>query len=216
MRMAKRPLHCRLMISATHPHYWMAATAAGENDGYLTLWLNDDKMQTKGGQNNDQQRVGDVYFGAADGIDAGTSGTIYLDDFMSRLQNFIGSNPDVVIDNGLIFADDFESGDLSAWFNSVTDGGDLSVSAAAAVEGGYGLEAVVDDTNPIYVEDASPVNDKRYRARFYVDLNGVTIPNWGQMTILTDANGVMGVDLAYGDGDYYLIAWLAKDNRPLA
>jgi len=67
-----------------------------------------------------------------------------------------------------IFADGFESGGLGAWSASVTDGGDLSVSAAAALKATtQGLQAVVNDTVGIYVQDGSPDNEQFYRARFH-------------------------------------------------
>jgi hypothetical protein len=70
----------------------------------------------------------------------------------------------------LIFADGFESGDLSAWSSAQTDGTDLTVSAAAAMAGtSYGLHAVVNDRAGLYVEDDSPAGEARFRARFYLD-----------------------------------------------
>jgi hypothetical protein len=74
----------------------------------------------------------------------------------------------------LIFRDGFESGDILAWAPlSETDGGDLSATGAAALGGtATGLQAVVDDTNPLYVRDDSPNDESRYRARFYFDPNG--------------------------------------------
>ena len=56
----------------------------------------------------------------------------------------------------LIFADGFESGNLSAWTSNTIDLGDLSVSTAAALIGSQGLQAVIDDANTIYVTDDSP------------------------------------------------------------
>src|SRR5688500_7706309 len=50
-----------------------------------------------------------------------------------------------------IFADSFESGDLSAWTSDSTDEGDLTVSAEAALSGSRGLRAVIDDLNSVYV-----------------------------------------------------------------
>jgi hypothetical protein len=68
----------------------------------------------------------------------------------------------------LIFQDDFESGDFSRWSSSVTDGGDLAISTG--LTGTIrGLSAVVDDTEPMYVQDDSPSAESRYRARFYLD-----------------------------------------------
>ena len=73
----------------------------------------------------------------------------------------------------LIFADGFESGDLSAWSAASTGGGDLSVSGAAALKGSTnGLQGVVDDTTGLYVQDDLPEDEYRYRARFYFDTNG--------------------------------------------
>ena len=73
----------------------------------------------------------------------------------------------------LIFKDGVESGGMSAWSSSVTDGGDLTVSGAAALGGtGSGLRGVVDDVSPLYVQDDSPTGEARYRVRFYLDPNG--------------------------------------------
>ena len=74
--------------------------------------------------------------------------------------------PDYIFDNG------FEFGGLSAWSASNTDGGDLAVNAGAALHGSQGLRAVVDDTAGLWVQDSSPVDEARYRARFYFDTNG--------------------------------------------
>jgi len=75
----------------------------------------------------------------------------------------------------LIFADGFESGNLSAWTSSVIDGGDLSVSAGAALVGSKGLQALIDDNNSIYVTDDTPNAEPRYRARFYFDPNSISM-----------------------------------------
>jgi hypothetical protein len=73
----------------------------------------------------------------------------------------------------LVFADSFESGGLDAWSASQTDSGDLSVSDAAALAGSRrGMQALVDDTAGLFVQDDTPVDGRRYRARFYFDPNG--------------------------------------------
>jgi hypothetical protein len=73
----------------------------------------------------------------------------------------------------IIFEDGFDSGDPSRWSSASTDGGDLSVSGAAAMAGtAFGLQAVVNDTNALFVQDDTPSAESRYRARFYVDPNG--------------------------------------------
>jgi hypothetical protein len=73
----------------------------------------------------------------------------------------------------LIFRDGFESGDLSAWSGSQTDGGDLNVSSSAAMKfTTAGLQGLVDDTAGLYVEDDTPEGEESYRARFYFDTHG--------------------------------------------
>jgi hypothetical protein len=72
----------------------------------------------------------------------------------------------------LIFADGFESRDVSRWSASADDGGDLSVSRPAAMDStGTGLQGVVDDVVGLYVQDDSPSDEGRYRARFWMDAN---------------------------------------------
>jgi len=71
----------------------------------------------------------------------------------------------------------FESGTLGGW-QAATDGGDLSASPAAAMVGSFGLEAVVDDTAPLYVQDdlwawLPGIEDESYfHASFRFDPNG--------------------------------------------
>jgi hypothetical protein len=73
----------------------------------------------------------------------------------------------------LIYGNDAESGSLAGWSSSSTDGGDLSVSGSAALKGtAMGLQAAVDDTVGLFVQDDRPVDENRYRARFYFDTNG--------------------------------------------
>ena len=73
----------------------------------------------------------------------------------------------------LIFADGFDVGGLGAWSSSNTDGGDLAVSSAAALDFTVaGLQAQVDDTAGLFVQDDTPEDEARYRVRFHLDPNG--------------------------------------------
>jgi hypothetical protein len=73
----------------------------------------------------------------------------------------------------LIFRDGFEDGTMGAWSAVSADGGDLGVSVFAGLKfSTAGLQGVVDDTAGLYVEDQSPDDEGRYRARFYFDPNG--------------------------------------------
>jgi hypothetical protein len=76
------------------------------------------------------------------------------------------------IGNDLIFADGFESGDLSAWSSAQDDAGDLTAGPGAIGPPSPGLRAVVDDTAGVYVVDETPDDESRYRARFYFDPSG--------------------------------------------
>ena len=79
------------------PHFieidWRASTAAGANNGYLSLWIDNTLRQTVSNIDNDTRRVDDVLLGPLSGIDTGTRGTYYLDAFESRRVTFIGPEP---------------------------------------------------------------------------------------------------------------------------
>ncbi|HKY54733.1 MAG TPA: choice-of-anchor Q domain-containing protein [Anaerolineales bacterium] len=75
----------------------------------------------------------------------------------------------------LIFADGFESGNLSAWSSSTINGGDLSVSPSAALIGNWGMQALINDNNILSVTDNSPNAEPRYRVRFYFDPNSISM-----------------------------------------
>ena len=76
------------------PHFiemdWWAATAAGANNGGVTLWIDGVQAGSLSGLDNDTRRIEQVRFGAVSGIDVSTLGTYYLDAFESRRQTYIG------------------------------------------------------------------------------------------------------------------------------
>ncbi len=73
----------------------------------------------------------------------------------------------------LIFRDGFEDLDVARWSAASTGAGNLAVTADAALAGtAAGLQAVVNDTSPLFVRDDMPAAENRYRARFYFDPNG--------------------------------------------
>ncbi len=94
----------------------------------------------------------------------------------------------------LIFADGFESGNLSAWTSSKTNSGNLSVTTAAALRGTYGLQAIIVNTTSIYVRDDTPNNEPRYRARFYFDPNSVTMAS-GDAHLIFVGKTISGTDV---------------------
>jgi hypothetical protein len=67
---------------------------------------------------------------------------------------------------------------LTEYDSTTTDGGDLSVTAAAALGGtDYGLSALIDDTNVIYGEKTFTLTSSVYSLRFYIDPNTLTMAN---------------------------------------
>jgi hypothetical protein len=75
-----------------------------------------------------------------------------------------------------IFEIGHETGDLTEYDSTTTDGGDLSVTAAAALGGtDYGLSAFIDDTNVIYGEKTFTLTSNVYRLRFDIDPNTLTM-----------------------------------------
>ncbi|HET9909551.1 MAG TPA: DNRLRE domain-containing protein [Anaerolineales bacterium] len=69
---------------------WKAATSAGANNGYLTLWIDGTQSADLTSVDNDTWSIDRARLGALTGIDAGTSGTFYLDAFESRRSSYIG------------------------------------------------------------------------------------------------------------------------------
>lgn len=85
---------------------------------------------------------------------------------------------DTVRITGIIIDINHETNDLTQYTSTVTDGGDLSVTAAAALGGtNYGLQCVIDDTTAIYGEynPATASTTGIWRHRFYIDPNSLTI-----------------------------------------
>jgi len=69
---------------------WQAASGAGANNGYISLWLDGTLRQTLSGIDNDTLRVDEARLGPLAGIDTGTRGTELFDAFESRRQRYIG------------------------------------------------------------------------------------------------------------------------------
>ena len=118
----------------------------------------------------------------------------------------------------LIFADGFESGNLTAWTSSMVDGGDLSVSPSAALVGGQGLQALIDDNNTLLVIDDSPAAETRYRARFYFDPNSIPMAIGNAHLLFqgfsdSGAVQVLQLELRYQATGYEVRALLMNDAK---
>jgi N-acetylneuraminic acid mutarotase len=151
---------------------WRAASAAGANNGGLTLWSDGVERASLAGIDNDTRRIDRARLGPVAGLDAGTTGTYYLDAFESRRTTYIGTDT-ALLDP--IFGDDFERGNLSYW--TATTGVGLSVTGGASLSSGgtLGMQTVITSTAARYVTNDTPNAESRYRARFYFDPNSLTM-----------------------------------------
>jgi hypothetical protein len=117
----------------------------------------------------------------------------------------------------LIFADGFESGDLLAWSSSLTDKGDLSVSTQAALQGIYGLQALINGNKKIYVVDDSLADEPHYRARFYFDPNSISMSNGDAHSIFDGSNPtgteMFWVEFGYSTGGYQIRVHILNDSN---
>src|SRR5581483_6781492 len=84
---------------------------------------------------------------------------------------------DVAAKPEMIFEDDFEAGDLAAWSAVRDAGGQLVVSASAALEGDLGLEVLPGHTATSQLIDRHPDAEEHYRVRFLLDASGYVSPS---------------------------------------
>lgn len=117
----------------------------------------------------------------------------------------------------VIFADGFESGDLSAWSSNESDLGDLIVTAVAALDGDNGLQAEINDNNPTYIMDDTPNAEARYRVRFYFNPNSIQMAEGESFYLFTgysdSAIDVLRVEFRIFNGIYQLRAALRDDGN---
>jgi hypothetical protein len=78
------------------PHYleiaWQAASAAGANDGVLAFWLDDTQQDSYTNIDNDTRLMDYVALGAVAGVDNGSRGTMYFDEFEARRDSYIDNH----------------------------------------------------------------------------------------------------------------------------
>jgi hypothetical protein len=197
---------------------WQSASAAGANNGFLKLWVNDTLVDTISNLDTDASRITDVSWGINSDIPAGASGSVYFDEFESEQGGHIGLHPNgptlTMPDIDLIFKDNFETNDFSLWDYASLGGGDLSISNASAQFGSYGMQALINDTAAIRVEDESPENESEYHARFYFNPNSVTIPNNNGFVLFSgggDAGTAFRLMFNYNGGTYKLQSKIQND-----
>lgn len=102
-----------------------------------------------------------------------------------------------------------ETGDLSQYDSTITDGGNLSVTSAAALNGSnYGLSALINDNNILQTQK-NLTKSTKIRYRFYVDPNSITMATNDHFTINSFDQGggsyatIAHIQLRYFSGSYY-------------
>jgi hypothetical protein len=204
---------------------WRAASVPGANDGRYTILVNGDKVIELTGLDNDTHGVDLVQLGAGVGkiLEPTSTGSFYFDAFVSSPSSDIGLDTGIPIEipdtsGDLIAADGFESGDFSEWGSYFPKNGDISVSAQAALGGTYGMQVDFNGEANMFVGDFSPYYEDRYRARFYLDTNGISAE--GDYFDLFAA-----YDRQYGippyarvlfkqlNGNYYINAGILRDDK---
>jgi RHS repeat-associated protein len=162
---------------------WRAASAPGANDGSLSMSINGVLVETLSGIDNDTYTVETVQMGLVASVDAGMSGSLYFDGFVSQSAGPIGLDPngptlsDPIAPPDLAFSDDFESGDLSKWSGAVTNSGNLAVSTEAADQGLYGLKVNISGTSSMYARYYPAILEDEYHARFRFHPNSLNLAN---------------------------------------
>ena len=89
----------------------------------------------------------------------------------------------------LIFADGFESGDTSAWA-AIRGSGPLIVTEETHYGGEYGLRILADEPGLAHVRDDSPMNEPRYRVRFYLRLTELVLVENDELVLFSGHNGL--------------------------
>ena len=196
---------------------WQTASSSGTADGYLTLWVDDQLMESIPNLDNYGEAISTAYLGL-DGIPTGTTGTIYYDSFESWKGEHIGLDP-----NGpalqppltnMLFLDGFESNSFDPWSWASVDGGNLSISAQAAAIGSYGMQAAVHDTNTMGVDYETGSVQSHYSARFYFNPNSIQIPAGHGVYIFAGSDSQESwVNFLYLQqaGQYYVLFACGKD-----
>ncbi|MEK6220803.1 MAG: hypothetical protein N2D54_00970, partial [Chloroflexota bacterium] len=126
-----------------------------------------------------------------------------------------------------IFTDGFESGDVSAWSSSVGESllsqaefeiqtaCKLCVNKAASLIDQKGMKVRVVNKAMHYVQDTSPAAESRYHARFYIDINGLTMGKNHQFELFQGRKGtkkVFYLTVKKNNGKYWIRGSVRQDD----
>ena len=157
---------------------WRAASAPGLTDGFVTLWLDGALVAENANLKNGTRYTSNVLLGAAWGMQATTSGRLFLDNVR------LSRGP---LDQTRHAWDDFESGTFDAW-TGVASGGGI-VGLGSDVDGQW-MEITPDGSN-LYtgVYENFVAAETHYGARFHLDLHTLAIPDSQSFFLLNGTGG---------------------------
>ena len=157
---------------------WRAASAPGLTDGFTTLWLDGVLVAENANLKNGTRYTSNVLLGAAWGMQATTSGRLFLDNVR------LSRGP---LDQTRHAWDDFESGTFDAW-TGVASGGGI-VGLGSDVDGQW-MEITPDGSN-LYtgVYENFVAAETHYGARFHLDLHTLAIPDSQSFFLLNGTGG---------------------------
>jgi hypothetical protein len=122
--------------------------------------------------------------------------------------------------SGALFADGFESGDISAWSTATNPGGQLTVGGAGALVGSYGLSVAIASQVHAFVQDNTPNGETTYRCRFYLDPNTLAMANADEFILFRALTGaaasVFFVKLQYFTATGYHLYVYERDDSWVA
>jgi len=107
-----------------------------------------------------------------------------------------------------------DADNLDEYDSTVTDAGNLSTGTPGLASTTAKLEALIDDTTPIYgqMTVSSPASNQ-LRLRFYVDPNSMTIPNYATLTVLLfTGERLVHVELYNNNGTYAIVTRAVEDD----
>jgi hypothetical protein len=203
------------------------ATTSSSFDGNFYFWVDGVLRSSQIGRDNYDtfNSFKNMVWGAVANVDVGDTGTFYLDELIIRDDDtYIGPKNCLIVHpgdslgqtaenitlkayKGIIINIDHDDGTLNEYDVKELDGGHLSVtSAAALVNTQYGMQLFINDNNDMYgtVQDLNN-NTGTIRARFYLDVNGVSMADPDETSIITAYNsigsGFATVELSYRNGE---------------
>ena len=193
------------------PHYielyFTQASDALANDGSAQWWVDGVQQTGVAAFDNYDVFAGFDRFrvGACSGVDSGTSGTFYLDEFIANdTGKYIGTRPvGKLVDIG------HETGDLTEYDSLVDPDNDLSAVVAAALAGtAYGLACIIDDAVAFRAIASVSVDTGELRVRIYVDPNTLTMATndafiYFAVRASSAPYNLAYLGLTYGVSDYY-------------